>query len=67
MLDKKVTFTRVVSKLNFLYNTGVTQIEFNDTEEVCARQREYSPTPDTEKTFILKPGQQIVGIYGKLK
>ena len=53
--------------MNLSYNTGVTQIDFNDADEISARQQEYSATPDSTKKFILKPGQQVVGVYGKLK
>ena len=36
LYDKTINFRRVVRKVVFTYNTGVTKVEFNDNEEAEA-------------------------------
>ena len=65
-LDKTIMFGSSVKKITLTYNVNVISVEFNDDEQAYA----FSPQPreaaDQVKKFFLKPGQQIVGVYGKL-
>ena len=48
------------------YNHKVMKLELDGEHEAHAFNPEQTDMEDTTKKFIFKPGQQIVGIYGKL-
>ena len=63
-LDETLNFTKPIRKISMTYNTRVSRVEFN--EEQSAQASNHGDPEDRERQFTLKPGQQIVGIYGKM-